>query len=231
MNLKVGFKHLPEPILNHLKKQIKPRFPTPHVYHVTEIIYCLRKAYWRRTHPNQAKFNTKSLWNIYRGNIFDRQWCRLFKINQRNYTATREGVTITGTLDFVYNGVLYDLKMPASVALSKLVGAHTSYKRQVAAYIALAHENNELLDIHMGRILMVAENVVVDEQKEWVGMLDDWMFPRAFLLDKALEDEDPSLLDGPEDRWECNPEFCNADLAFRIANALGKKGTPHQELQ
>jgi len=71
-------------------------------------------------------------------------------------------------------------------------------------------------------VLMVAETVVVDEQKEWIGMLDSWLFPRANLLDKALEEEDPSLLDGPEESWECNPEYCNADDDYRIAYAIQK---------
>lgn len=222
-SIKVGFKHLPEPIIRHLRKQIKSRPPKLHVYHVTELIYCLRKAYWNRTHPNK-KFNTRSLWNIYRGSTFDRQWSRLFKINQKTYTVTREGVTITGTLDFIFSQILYDLKMPASTALAKLVGAHTSYKRQVAAYLALAHENGELLHIKKARILMVAETVVVDEQKEWIGMLDKWLFPRAFLLDRALEEDDPSILDGPEEKWECNPEYCGANDDYRIAYTMQKGG-------
>jgi len=71
---------------------------------------------------------------------------------------------------------------------------------------------------------MVSETVVVDEQKEWIGMLDKWLFPRAFLLDKALEEEAPGLLDGPEEKWECNPEYCSADIDYRIAYALQKGG-------
>jgi len=224
LTVKSGFKHLPGPIVRHLRKSVGSRTPKPHVYHVTELIYCLRKAYWNRTHLKQRKFNTRSLWNIYRGSTFDKKWCRLFKINQKTYAVTREGVTIRGTLDFIFSQYLYDLKMPASTALAKFTGAHTSYKRQVAAYMALAHENGELLHIKKARVLMVAENVVVDEQKEWIGMLDSWLFPRAFLLDKALEDEDPSLLSGPEEKWECNPEYCNADDDYRIAYALQKGG-------
>ena len=220
--IQVGFRHLPAPIVNHLKKRVTRRRPKPHVYHVTELLYCQRKAYFNRIHPKKRTFNVRSLWNIYRGNIFDKQWSRRFKINQRTYTATREHVTITGTLDFVYNKYIYDLKMPASIALAKFTGAYISYKRQVAAYIELAHENGELLNIHAGRILMVAENVVVDEQKEWVGMLDSWLFPRAFRLDTALEEEDPSGLEGPEEKWECNPEYCSADTDYRIAYALQK---------
>ncbi len=228
MNLKIGFKHLPDPILRHLEKQIKHWKSKPHNYHVTELIYCLRKAYYKRTHPGQNNISVQGLININRGNTFDRQWTPLFKINQKNYRVTRLGVTISGTFDFVYDDgdgpVIYDLKMPGSTFYKKRSGAGRAYKRQVAAYIALAHENGELLDIHKARILMVAENVVVDEQKEWIGMLDDWLFPRAFLLDKALEEEDPSILDGPEEKWECNPEYCSADTDYRIAYAIQKRG-------
>ncbi len=216
---KVGFKYLPEPIIRHLQKQIKFRPPRPHVYHVTELIYCLRKAYYRRTIEKKATFNTKSLWNINRGNTFDKKWGKLFKINQKNYRVHRLGLTISGTLDFVYDAndgdgdVLYDLKMPASTFWKKKSGAGLSYRRQVAAYLALAHANNELLHVTKGRVLMIAEDVVVDEQKEWPHMLDRWLWPRAFKLDRAIETNDPSNLKGPEEGWECG--FCSADKKFR----------------
>ncbi|MCW4049150.1 MAG: hypothetical protein NWE89_05370 [Candidatus Bathyarchaeota archaeon] len=220
---KVGFEHLPDPIVCHLKKSVKYRLPKTHVYHVTELIYCLRKAYYRRVHPKQATFNTRSLWNIYRGFTFDRQWSPLFKINQKTYTVTRDGISIRGTLDFVYddgNGdILYDLKMPASTFYKKREGAGQGYRRQVQAYLALGHANRELLDVCRSRVLMVAEEVVVEEVEEWTNMLDSFLWSRAFALDAALNDKDPSGLPGPEEEWECLPEYCSADIDFRIEGA------------
>lgn len=218
---KVGFKYIPEPIIRHLQEQIKFRPPFPHIYHVTELIRCLRKAYYRRVFPKKAVFNKKSLWNLYRGNTFDRKWSKLFKINQKNYRVHRLGLTISGTFDFVYDAndgdgdVIYDLKMPGSTFFTKQTGAGLGYRRQVAAYIALAHANNELLHITKGRVLMIAKDVVIEEQKEWPHMLDRWLWPRAFCLDHAIEINDPSLLKGPEEKWECDPEFCHSNKKFR----------------
>ena len=216
MSLKVGFENLPAPIVSHLRDAMTMRHAQPHVYHVTELIRCLRLAWYRRTYPEQVKWSVKSLLNIYRGSIYDARWTPLFKVHQKNYRAKRRGVTITGTLDFVYEGILYDLKMPTVITYKKIYGAGQGYRRQVQAYLSLAHANGELLDVHRARVLMVAGDVVVEEVAEWTDMLDSWPWPRAFLLDSALNSGDPSLLVGPEESWECREEFCPADVDFRI---------------
>ena len=229
-DVKVGYEYLPEPIVEFLKKKILrgPRRVKPHVYHVTQLITCLRKAYYSRTHPGSFNPDTKGLWNMHRGNTFDREWCKLFDIYQRNYKVHRLGVTITGTLDFVYDpgdgdgDILYDLKMPTSTFWKKKDGAGRNYRRQVATYLAMAHANGDLLHIHRARVLMVAEDVIITEVKEWSGMLDKWLWPRAFKLDSALEKEDPGDLTGAEEGWECN--FCPSDKKFREGCPLVIRG-------
>lgn len=222
--IKVGFENLPAPIVEDLRGDMSTRVVKPHVYHVTELVYCLRKAWYRRVHPERGEWNVKSLWNICRGNTFDGRWTPLFDIHQRNYRVKRRGTTISGTLDFVYEEVagrfLYDLKMPASTFYKKREGAGQGYRRQVQAYLALAHANGELLDVCQSRVLMVAEDVVVEEVEEWTDMLDTFLWPRAFALDSALKDKDSSGLPGPEEEWECSPEYCPADVDFRIEGAL-----------
>jgi hypothetical protein len=47
-------------------------------------------------------------------------------------------------------------------------------------------------------------------------MLDLWLWPRAFLLDAALNSKDPSILQGSEEGWKCREEFCSASTDFRI---------------
>ena len=211
-SVKFGFRYLPNPIKDHLKKVITHRRPRRHLYHTTTLVYCLRQAYSKRKYP--YKHNTKSQWFMYRGKTFDEIFTSLFPLNQKTYRLTSRGITITGTLDFVYDKTIYDLKMPNSVALAKLVGAHEGYKKQVQVYLALAHANGELTDIHRGRVLMVAENVAVDEVVEDPDILE-WLWPRAYLLDAALRYEQPHILPGPEESWECNEEFCPAPKEFR----------------
>lgn len=218
--IKIGFENLPTPIVLLLQKAVTTRPVQSHVFHVTELTRCLRQAWYRRVHPERAELSVRALWNIYRGITFDENWTCLFEVCQRNYRVESCGVMITGTLDFVYddgNGpVLYDLKMPSNIELKKIYGAGLGYRRQVQAYLALAHANDELIDVHRARVLMVAEEVVAEEVGEWTDMLDSWLWPRAFLLDAALNSKDPSILQGPEEGWECREEFCSASTDFRI---------------
>ena len=168
--IKVGFEHLPAPIIQHLKKHISTRLTKPHYYHISELIYCLMKAWYRRTYPQRINWTTRSLWNVYRGTIFDKKWTPLFGVYQKNYKVEKGGIVISGTLDFIYNDgdgdILYDLKMPSSTFFKKREGAGQGYRHQVQAYLALAHANGELTDIHRARVLMVAEDVVVEEVEE-----------------------------------------------------------------
>lgn len=222
--IKVGFENLPTPIVEYLQGDVSVRHPQPHRYHVTEIIYCLMKAWYRRMHPERSTWTTRSLWNISRGNTFDQEWTSLFEVHQKNYRVKRQGITVTGTLDFVYDDgggdILYDLKMPASTFYKRRGGAGLGYRRQVQSYLALAHANGELLDVHRARVLMVAGDVVVEEVEEWLGMLDSWLWPRAEALDAALGVGTPAGLPVAEEGWECgaDPEgvpYCSADQFFR----------------
>jgi len=216
MSVQVGFENLPVPIVSHIRDSLTVRHVQPHTFHVTELIRCLRLAWYKRTYPEQVKWSIKSLLNIYRGSVFDDRWTPLFKVHQKNYRVKRRGVVITGTFDFLYEGFIYDLKLPTVATYKKIFGAGQIYRRQVQAYLSLAHANGELLDVHRARVLMVAEDVVVEEVAEWAGMLDSWLWPRAFLLDSAFNSGDPSLLAGPEESSECREEFCSASTDFRI---------------
>jgi len=231
MTVKAGFEHLPAPIVALLQDSIKSWTIRPHVYHVTSLIYCLRKAWYKRSHPDRAPWTTRSLWNVYRGSTFDSKWTSLFETHQKNYKAKRHGVVITGTLDFVYDDgdgpVLYDLKMPVNTGLKKAFGVGEAYKRQVQAYLALAHHNGELLDVHRARVLMVGADVIVEDVPEWTDMLDAYLWPRAFVLDAALSAGSPVGLLPAEEKWECgvDPEghaYCPADPYFRKICLLAK---------
>ena len=212
-----GLEYLPRPIIDYLRRSVHERPKIPHVYHVTELLYCLRKAYYRRKFPD-GNYSLKSLWNIHRGSTFDGQWSPLFEVNQETFTVHRGGVTIQGTFDFLWvdqdEPVLYDLKMPASTYYKKQSGAGPFYVRQVQAYLAMAHANGEYLDVHRGRILMLAEDLVIEEVAEDAEILD-YLWSRAFKLDHALSAEDPSTLMGPEESWECSKDYCESSEDFR----------------
>jgi len=226
----IGFEHMPTPIAEHLHKSRHFRRSIPNVYHVTEVIYCIRKAYVRRMglqreNPIGGR-DIKGSWNMYRGNAFDNAWSPLFDISQHNLLSTRKGydgtpLHLTGTLDFIWydektmDRVLYDLKMPASVYYKKTSGAGVHYVNQVLTYLAMAHEQGDLLDVHKARIMMMADDVVIEEVEENDSILD-WVWDRIIRLDQACRTNDPSILTGPEMGWECNELYCEADSDFRV---------------
>jgi len=218
----IGIEHLPAPIKTHMRRTFQSRPAIKHVYHVTELLYCLRKAYYRRM-ASENSIDDMGTWNIYRGNTFDNRWSPLFDKNQITLKSERKNITITGTLDFVWydeknmEKVLYDLKMPKNVYYRKSGGAGKFYTAQVQVYLAMAHENGELMDVHRCRVMMVADDLVIDEVPQKDEILDI-LWDRAYLLDEALETKNPSKLKGPEDSaWECREDYCPGTVEWRIA--------------
>lgn len=216
-SIQIGIQVLPKPILAHIHRCIKDRPNIPHVYHVTDLLYCLHKEYYKRKNPGQNNFTDESAFNIYRGQTFDKLWSILFDVNQETYTIQRDGVTVSGTFDFLYDDLgeeyLYDLKMPASVFYRKQKGAGKFYKQQVQAYLAIVHANGMHLHIKKARVLMIAEDFVADQVEGDDDAILKYLWKRAFILDGALNKESPKTLpfvdkSDPEEGWQCNPEYC-----------------------
>ena len=225
----VGLDLLPTPIVDHMRRTMHNRPRLRNVYHVTELLYCLRKAFYRRTQPN-SDFNVESLWNIYRGVTFDEKWSSLFKINQKSYAVERQFnddiLTITGTLDFVWldekdlEPVLYDLKMPKNIFYKKKEGAGKFYTEQVQSYLSMAHWHGELTNVHRARVLMLADDLVIQEVKEHDEILE-YLWDRAYSLYSSIKEQEttptePLKLLGPEEQWECNEKWCPGDLKYRL---------------
>lgn len=216
----LGIENFPDPIKAHIRRSSRGRPSIKKVYHVTDLLYCLRKQYYRRTHESPP-MDMESSWNIYRGNLFDGIWSPLFPINQRTYHIKVDDITITGTCDFVWfhpqnlgEKVIYDLKVPRSIYYKEQTGAGKIYIEQVQSYLAMAHHNGDLLDVHKCGIAMVGGQTVIEIVDEKDSMLD-YIIERAKLLDRALEESNPNLLTGPEMKWECNEAYCPINKEFR----------------
>jgi len=112
-------KELPNPILEHILTTTLEEYEYRNeTLHVTELLYCLRKAYLRRTHLDIEK-ELEQRWYLYRGSVFDRLWCELFPRNQIRITyRIPNGPTIVGKIDFINKEgddlVLYELKTIAN---------------------------------------------------------------------------------------------------------------------
>ncbi len=109
---------LPEPIKNHILKTANydDYIGKPNTYSVTELLYCIRKAYFKRTKPKHASL--EQAYNLYRGKVFDQLWTPLFIHNQvrTTYRCKKIPITISGKYDFLtQDGILTDLKTAKSL--------------------------------------------------------------------------------------------------------------------
>jgi CRISPR/Cas system-associated exonuclease Cas4 (RecB family) len=73
----------------------------PNTYSLTSLLYCLRKAYYRKINPKPLTL--QNAYPIYRGRLFDDKWSPLFRHNQVRctYRCKTVPVTISGKYDFL----------------------------------------------------------------------------------------------------------------------------------
>jgi CRISPR-associated exonuclease Cas4 len=104
---------LPQPIKDHILRSVNGEDyqGKPNTYSLTELLYCIRKAYYRRTNPKPT--DLESAFNLYRGKVFDNLWSPLFQHNQvrATYRCKHIPITISGKYDFLTaDNILTDLK-------------------------------------------------------------------------------------------------------------------------
>lgn len=126
---------LPDPIKDHiLNRTNNEEYTTQqNSYSVTELLYCQRKAYYKRTQPKPQTL--ESAFNLYRGKVFDNLWSPLFKRNQIRCTHRVPGypISISGKYDFLTeDGTVTDLKTTKSLYFVN--GASEEYQKQVRFY-------------------------------------------------------------------------------------------------
>jgi len=126
---------LPQPIKDHILRNANfdDYVGKPNTYSVTELLYCVRKSYFKRTQPKPMKL--EQAFNLYRGKAFDNLWTPLFKHNQvrATYRCRNIPITISGKYDFLdENGVLVDLKTAKSLYFINEPGPE--YVKQVRFY-------------------------------------------------------------------------------------------------
>jgi hypothetical protein len=125
---------LPVPIKNAILNNVNSFYERKNnTFSVTELLGCLRVSYFRRTNPKKLDIN--QAYAMYRGNIFDDIWCRLFRFSQVRctYRCKNVPVTISGKYDFIdENGVLTDLKTVRT--LYYIQEAKETHKDQVRFY-------------------------------------------------------------------------------------------------
>lgn len=143
---------LPQPIKDHILRSTNNEeyHNKPNTYSLTELLYCIRKAYYRRTQPKPTEL--EAAFNIYRGKVFDNLWSPLFQHNQirSTYRCKNIPITISGKYDFLTtDNILTDLKTTKSLYFVN--EPSEEYKTQVRFYAWLnSIEKAQIIYIDFG---------------------------------------------------------------------------------
>jgi len=206
-----GIEYLPEPILKYIRRKVHNRVYLPHVYHVTELTGCLRKAFFHRVF-GYTEIPLNSAWWFYRGSLFDGEWSPLFEKNQETKAVARDGLIIVGTYDFVFQNkklgdtepVVHDLKSTQSLYyLREEDIPHRSHVEQVQAYMMMFGYNKGRIIYYDFSDSPIQFDVEKDEK------ILDKLFERAKILDDAVNRKDPSAIPFPEESYFCKEKYCD----------------------
>ncbi|MBO8181028.1 MAG: PD-(D/E)XK nuclease family protein [Archaeoglobus sp.] len=168
--------------------------------HVTELVYCLRKAYYRRMAEKEGEKEEKGIkqrWYLYRGIVFDEAWTGLFARNQVRVThRVRNGPTIVGRIDFIDDdGTLYELKTISNDYAIR-DGPKPAHVKQALFYAWIEQAPRvRLVYVHLGGVHIfeldtrLAEQVVEEVEQ------------KAIELWRALKEGRPP--EPHNEPWEC----------------------------
>lgn len=135
---------LPIPIKNMILEEANGEEnypPMPNSYRITELIGCIRKVYYRRTQPKKM-VELETAKNFYRGNTWDRAFCKCFPYNQIRvtYRCKRVPISIVGHFDFLNEDdptapIITDLKSPKTLFYVEKEGKpNEQYRKQILFY-------------------------------------------------------------------------------------------------
>lgn len=170
---------------------------------VTELIGCLRKAWYRRKMP--LPLSIQQRWWFYRGNLLDGVWTPLFERNQVRITHRIRDypVVISGRIDFIdEDGAVADLKTIDNLYWIKKEGAKADHIKQVLFYAwCEARDKARLYYVSMNDAVPMEVAVSEENKLEVVNELES----NAKILYNALVNNIVPERDDKhtQDYWEC----------------------------
>lgn len=208
-----GIEHLPERIKKHIIDTTKRDYvpPDDRIW-VTEVLYCLRKAWFRRKMPKPIDIH--SAWHLYRGIIFHNIWEGLYADENKKIEIPiyNTGAVLVAKYDFIEGDTIYDLKWVADGYENYLKqGPNKSHKEQVQIYLHAKGMKRG------GLIYLMSKNVKIfefelDEDFSIYKYID-----RALLLWDALKTNEPPPK--TPNRKEC--AYCEyKDECIRVENEI-----------
>jgi len=206
------FVDLPEPILEHIKKTVEREYEyDDRKVHVTELTGCILKAYLNRKLSEKIEEPFERVWYKYRGLIFDELWTGLFPRNQVRIThRIPDGPVITGRIDFIHDGKIFELK---TINTIKKLGEPLSHHVKQVKFYAWCENIDKAVIIYVSfdgfKIFEIdcsdAYNVVKEFEE------------KALKLYKALKENKPPEPDAEE--WECR--YCDFYMVYCGGREIG----------
>jgi CRISPR/Cas system-associated exonuclease Cas4 (RecB family) len=198
-----NFSELPQAIQDHIIKTTSGEYEyRDKSVHVTELLYCLRKSYYRRTELSEEK-EIEQRWFFYRGIIFDQLWTNLFPRNQVRVThRISGGPTIVGKIDFIEmddEPTLYELKTISNKYAIKN-GPKEEHVKQIKFYMWCENiEKVKLIYVSFAGIAIF--EIDVSDAESIVQELEE---TAKLLYDCLVNEKLPPKTDR---NWEC--KYCD----------------------
>lgn len=165
----------------------------------TELIYCIRKAYYRRKYPEAPSL--KSAFWMFRGNIFDKIFTPLFERHQERVTHRVRGtpIIISGRIDFIDGDTIFELKTVNSLRFIEKEGPHQDHLKQVKFYAwCNAYPNAKIIYMDLNDALVF--DVDLSNEDETIDEFEDLA---RRLYTGIVTDEPP---EPNAQTWEC--KYC-----------------------
>lgn len=209
----MSFEDMPQRIKDHLLKcanRDMGRTYEDNRLSVTELVGCLRKAYFKRKDPRPVGLDMA--FYLRRGILFDEDFTSLFPRNQVRVThrINDTPIVIAGKFDFINDeneivDVVADLKTMDNLYWIEKRGPKDSNMKQVIFYCYC--EGKDAAELHyvsMGNWIRCHVDAGSVAQKDVMDELEQ----NAKLLYGALVSGTPPEIDGDhnEDYWECQYE-------------------------
>lgn len=190
--------------LEDLPEKIKNEIQNTDIYEqrenqisVTELVYCIRKAYYRRKFPQPPSL--KSAWWMFRGRTFDRVFTPLFDRYQERITYRVKGtpIVISGRIDFIDNETVFELKTVNNLTMIKKTGPHKDHMKQVIFYsYCNAYPKAKIIYMDLNDCLVF--DIPLDKEEEVVNEFEEI----AKKLYQAIINNIPPQPTNCQD-WEC----------------------------
>lgn len=203
---------LPNPIKQKILRETNDNDdyePMPNCYHITELVGCLRKTYYRKTLPKQP-VSLETANNFHRGRLWDKDFCGCFKHNQVRvtYRCQKTPICISGHFDFLNQDdpndpVITDLKSPKTLFYIERDGKPSEhYRTQVLFYCyCTAIPKGAVMYWDGAKPLTYPITADTEACNELITKIE----ARAATLWLALRNKQPPIKQvcNPE-TWECN---------------------------